>query len=234
MQSGSHTQKLTVATGSHTCGGKWGKGPSACAAPAWKCWVCTVSSFCSCVLAGLLSCHLVTGWMLKRGVWVISWFTCLVREKCSPQCVHLGTGMQGCPARRLTEYERPVRKKCKAEHPGACSALEGTPGLQESPTVWLLWPSQSPCSPPPACLGPEPHRGRGGSCGPRSAPGIAQPPMGQPEVRSVEKGRSCLAVVTHTFPPSSPIHTRVSVLRPWAGPAQAGHGHSSWCRTDSK
>lgn len=31
MQSGSHTQKLTVATGSHTCRGGWvGKGRSAC------------------------------------------------------------------------------------------------------------------------------------------------------------------------------------------------------------
>lgn len=86
MPGGSHPQKLTVATGSHTWGGGGGagKGPRACAAPAWKCWVCTVLSAAVSYWAAVLP---LSDWMvLKRGVWVISWFTCLVRQKRLPQC----------------------------------------------------------------------------------------------------------------------------------------------------
>lgn len=121
------------------------------------------------------------------------------------------------------------KEKEKAEHPGACSALEGTDprpageppvcGCCDQPRV-LAHPHQPALVPS--------HIARAGwqlwaSLSPLERPGslawVTPIPMGHPEVRFVEKGSSCLAVLTYnSLPPhlSTQKHLEHGKVRPWA------------------
>lgn len=98
--------------------------------------------------------------------------------------------------------------------------------------MWLLWPSQSPCSPPPACLGPEPHRegwvaavGIAQPPGETRLPGMGQPPMGQPGSDLWKRGEAAWQwLLIHSLPPHPSIQEYL-----YCGPGRSGTGRT-WPR----